>query len=704
MNAVLDVPKVYQEFLDAWERRRDPLVAAYCDHRVSFVPNLLPAQAVQLTPDETLSILTRRLGTGLADALQHADPEQPASALPPSVRSPVRDRTGGSWLKQSNMVGINVRTVGSFWNVIKYALTLPHSQDAIHLLPIWEPGVVGSLYGMSSWFINDEFFSAELAEAYPELDTVERQLKAVINLLHAMGKAVGMDVIPHTDRFSEIVLAQPHYFEWLQREDTEIVDHAAHLHEQVQDRILDFLSDNGPAVPGDDVPTSREAFFSEAVSEALRSRIFFGRPEDRSGRTERRIQLIRYLVAYGYEPVPATMAPPFRGLRVDIATAHADSHGDLWRDYAMTEPQSMSRVFGPLTRYKLYERLNDNTGWEIDFDRPRKEVWAYVCGRYAEVQRRYGFDFMRGDMAHVQMRPGGVPESPDDTYDILRAVKHHIQLDRGVDYFGYFAETFLGARDAFLYGDEVDHLEASDADTTLGDLQSTCVGSPDFLLRFRRYYDLLTTRDFAPSFTLITGDKDDPRFDEYYLKGSAVRFFIAFFLTDMPSYMSLGFETREAHYQPAPNEHYTKLYVFQESCGPRATTGPYVWGRNGWQFHVLTRLRLYVDQIFQEIRGRPTQWLIHPDPSGENRHIAWTLKDGSADYVFVVNTDTERGIRNFNIPRIPNLDSGEHLECHFTTAHRVPDEDAVLAFRYKGYKVTDLGPGEARVYRPRPSS
>jgi hypothetical protein len=223
MNAVLDVPKVYQEFWDSWERRKETLVAAYYDQRVSFVPNLLPEQAVQLTAEDTLGILSRRLGARLDDALQNADPGLPASAMPPSIRSPVLDQPDGSWLKRSNMVGINVRTIGSFWNVIKYVLTIPQAQDAIHLLPIWEPGVVGSLYGISSWHINSEFFSEELAEACPELDTVERQLKAVINLFHAMGKAIGMDVIPHTDRFSEIALAQPHYFEWLQREDTEAV-------------------------------------------------------------------------------------------------------------------------------------------------------------------------------------------------------------------------------------------------------------------------------------------------------------------------------------------------------------------------------------------------------------------------------------------------------------------------------------------------
>ena len=218
-----------------------------------------------------------------------------------------------------------------------------------------------------------------------------------------------------------------------------------------------------------------------------------------------------------------------------------------------------------------------------------------------------------------------------------------------------------------VYGDEVDHLEASDADATLGDLQSTCVGSPEFLQKLRQYYDLAETRSFAPSFTVITSDKDDPRFDRFYLRGSVLRLFIALFLTDMPSYMALGFETRDVHHKPAPNEHYSKLYVFQESTGPKATRGPYVWGRNGALFGGVSRLRHYGDAIYSQIRGCPTRWLIHPDATGAQKHIAWTQKHSRPDYVFVANTDTEHDVRNFNIPRIPDLGQEKLLELDFST-------------------------------------
>lgn len=232
------------------------------------------------------------------------------------------------------------------------------------------------------------------------------------------------------------------------------------------------------------------------------------------------------------------MAPPYRGLEVDPnpEAKTIDTDGRIWRDYRMIHPQKMSRVFGPLTRYKLYDCLNDNANWEINFDAPRQEVWNYVCQKYHEVQTIYNFDFMRGDMSHVQMRPSGVPEQVDEFYDIHKAIKRYCQSNK--PYFGYFAETFLAPPNEMGYGDEVEHLVQSEADTTLGDLQSMIVGSERFVSEFARYHHIATTTSVVPNFTIMTADKDDPRFDEFYLAGNEVRFFCALFLTDLPSYMA----------------------------------------------------------------------------------------------------------------------------------------------------------------------
>src|SRR6218665_1793092 len=221
---------------DLWRQNHYIYKDRYTSHQTSYIENLLPEIAVQLNVYEILDILQRRFG---AETLQKAlDTNQ-------HILSPVSHYSDGSWLKKSNMVGINVRTIGNFFNVIKYALTIPKSQDSIHLLPIWEPGVVGSLYGMTSFNINPQFFSHELASAIPQLSSVEKQLVFVVNMLHAMGKSVGMDVIPHTDRFSEMVIANPRFFEWVKRVGGRITSHSENLYREIEEIVWLYLHRHG---------------------------------------------------------------------------------------------------------------------------------------------------------------------------------------------------------------------------------------------------------------------------------------------------------------------------------------------------------------------------------------------------------------------------------------------------------------------------
>ena len=134
----LKIPRVYQQFRDNWTAHKQDLLGAYQACQRSFVPNLLPEQAIGFSAEETLAILYQRLGEKAEAALAHADPGVQASEVPASIRSPVAGRPDGHWLKHTNMVGIDVRTIGSFWNAVKYALTVPALHDSIHLLPIWE--------------------------------------------------------------------------------------------------------------------------------------------------------------------------------------------------------------------------------------------------------------------------------------------------------------------------------------------------------------------------------------------------------------------------------------------------------------------------------------------------------------------------------------------------------------------------------------
>ncbi len=639
----------------------------------------MPAEVLQWPLEAVVQTLETAFGSDLYPAF---DPEM-------RIASPVSQNQNTQWLKSANTVGINVRTIRNFWNIIPYTMTLPPGQDAIHILPLWEPGVVASLYGPSSWNVNPEFYSAEMAAAFSHLDTVEKQLKVVINLLHLMGKSVGMDVVPHTDRFSEMVIANPSCFEWLQRKEYQILAHTNDLYLEVESLIWTYLQSEGPACPRQTLPETYAYLFGE-MTEIQRLHILFGAPTDYAGRLYRRKQMVQLLYDAGLETVPATMGPPYRGLEVDPSpdAKVTDEDGLVWLDYRITQPESFSRVFGPLTRYKLYESKNDNADWELDFDRPNEIAWAYASSHYDAFQAEFDFDFMRGDMSHVQMRPGGVPAVRDAYYDLLGAVKQRVLKSK--PYFGYFAESFLAPPNVMAYGDECDHLEASFADSTLGDLQSEPLGTEHFVQQFAQYRNWLESRQFSPCFTILTADKDDPRFDEFYLKGNELRYFMALFLTDMPSYMALGFECRDVHYAPAMNERYTKLYVFQVESGPKMTRGPYQWGQNSSLYHNLARIKRLSLEILPAIAHARTKWIISPDSSGKEKQIIWT-QDNDSGYMFIANMDLDTPA---NLSLV--FPDNESWVQHFSTHRVLPGG---VDWPFPSGAILPVAPGEAWVLK-----
>ena len=81
--------------------------------------------------------------------------------------------------------------------------------------------------------------------------------------------------------------------------------------------------------------------------------------------------------------------------------------------------------------------------------------------------------------------------------------------------------------------------------------------------------------------------------------------------------------------------------------------------------------------------------------------MAWTQADGQADYVFVANTDGGKGIYNFNLPLLPQVEPEARLELVFSTADRGCEADKTLTPGDKAYKVMSLEAGEGRVYHVR---
>ena len=52
-------------------------------------------------------------------------------------------------------------------------LTLPALADSIQLLPIWEPGVVESLYGIAGWNLNRQFFYCSLESIFNNMNRIK---------------------------------------------------------------------------------------------------------------------------------------------------------------------------------------------------------------------------------------------------------------------------------------------------------------------------------------------------------------------------------------------------------------------------------------------------------------------------------------------------------------------------------------------------
>ena len=656
--------------------------------------NLSPDAALTLGLDETIEII--RATTGAPDIVDRLlAGERPSEE---AIGEMIPDKASGTsaWIRRANVVGINVRTVGSFWKAVAYATTLPACQDTIHLLPFWEPGVVASLYGIASWRINPEFADDELTERFPAVAGAEAQLHLCVDLLHLLGKRVGLDVVPHTDRFSEIVLCNPSYFEWLKRDGDTLVDHSAELWKEAAQIIEQFLKSEGPAVP----QANRNSHTPDSTDEAARAKLLFGPPEEQSVRLTRREKLISLLYEAGLETAPATMGPPYRGLIIKPDSATTDAAGRTWYDYGFQNPTPTSRAFGPLTRYAFYTPCDNNSDWRLDFSRPRPEVFHYLAGHIQELVDTCGFDFMRGDMSHVQMRAAGVPDDVDEFYDPLGFVRR--QIAAAQPDFAYFAESFLAPANTMAYGNELDHLEASGAEVTLGNLQSHPVHSHEYRSLLARYATIAATRSVTPSLTVMTGDKDDPRFDEYYRCCNEVRLFLGLFIPHMPSYMALGFELRDPHPAPVANEYYTKLYVFREQ-GTKATTGPYQFGTNRALFASLQRIRAFADLHRPLLLTATWRWLLAPSMHDHQPVVAWLVEDdhGRPALLCVANTDAERAHRNIVLPP-GGLDEASLL---FSTASRGSDDEpptkgvtSVHFPRVDRYLLGEIGPGECQIY------
>ena len=156
----------------------------------------------------------------------------------------------------------------------------------------------------------------------------------------------------------------------------------------------------------------------------------------------------------------------------------------------------------------------------------------------------------------------------------------------------------------------------------------------------------------------------------------------------MPAYMGMGFECRDSHPAPAPNEHYSKLYVFQMPDGPKGTRGPFVWGKNRALNYKLNRQKILAEEIYESIVDQDITWLLAPDATGKRKVIVWTQAN-SPQFVFAANLDT----RN----------AGSDIPVVFPEGNWTPffstETESVENDRYYEENLLKIGAGEGLVWR-----
>ena len=529
------------------------------------------------------------------------------------IKSPASSCNNSDWFKKSKIIGVNPRITGSFINIVKYALTFP--ENAIHIMPFFESGHEGSLYVQNSWRISDEFFDNELKK--DGFDTVEKQLKVTINLLHALGKAVGFDVLTHVDNFSEIVFLNPKYFEWAKLNKNKTsqlfppeVDYNK-IYLEVEKKIVEFVKNKNPEINFD-----ADNLFNN-TDEHLRHKIIFG--ENAQKWKNIRLELMKYIRSFGYETLPVVEHAPIRPI---VFEKIANKNNTNWAQFKVENKAYDAIILGCVTPYKWYKI--DDMGYP-QTTKYETEVWKYFIDKYKQIQEEFNFDFIRADMAHNQISHSSKTIRKNKKKEFWRELKKAIQKD--TPYFATLAEAFYNT----YYIDGYSDMMNKNFDVVLGNLNYRLLNE-NYINHIKDFLEIYVKHfSFAPCVCTFTNDSDKKEHNICYQSplGNEIRMFCAFFL-ELPSYMGMGYELRNS--LPKKGEEYSFNYIKNQKK-------PYKWGNNEEFLSTIFEMREVFLKIKKEIKN-PKIKLCDTDSIS----LAWLYLDENNDakYLFCFNLDTEK--------------------------------------------------------------
>lgn len=533
----------------------------------------------------------------------------------------VSQYTDTSWTKTLKMVGINPRITKTFWGIVKYAISFP--ENGIHIMPIFETGD-GSIYVQNSWELNNDFLDNNLYKL--GYKTANEQLKLIINVLHAMGKIVGFDALPHCDNFSEIVLTNPKLFEWIKLNNNKTdqisynkIDHNI-LYKEVESIIIKTLK-----LPQD--------IFT--LAEEIREAKIFPKNIDKF---QRRMELRNAIREEGFEPLPVVEHAPNRPI---FFKNIVNDNEKSWATFFVKGMNNHAKVFGALTPYKLY--YIDRNGY------PQKnsywvDSWDYFSDKIKDIQKEYNFDFLRADMAHNQISHSHNENEKDlNCPELWAYVKNNIQEEK--PYFATIAEAFWGT----YYIDGITDMINKNFDIILGDMNYKILDKnyldhiDDYINPFRQNFS------FSPCIAVYTNDSDIENNNYFYEsnKQNLSRYFISMFL-NLPSYTGMGYELRDIN--PKNKNNYSNYYVKKQQT-------EYQFGNNTCLYREISRIRNQYKKLKNIIDNCELN-LVYSLNNQNSLCFKYLNKKNS--YLFIINID-----KNINTIELNN--KYKNIKIEFTS-------------------------------------
>lgn len=514
------------------------------------------------------------------------------------IKSPLAGLENTNWTKTAKIIGINPRITGTYWGIVKYAMTFP--ENAVHIMPLFETGD-GSLYVQNSWHLNKDFFDENLAEL--GFSTCEAQLKFVVNILHALGKAVGFDALPHVDNFSEIVILNPRYFEWVKINlDTGMQDFTVDtnsLYKEIEKIIVKNL----------DLPHN-----TFQMNEKHREDLIFSQCSDRF---ERRMQIRKIIRSNGYEPVPVVEHAPMRPV---VFEKFDCDEKENWAVFKVENKNPTAKIIGSMTPYKWYKI---NSEGYICQNLPEEDVWRYFKNKLSEFQQTYDFDFLRADMAHNQISHsfnGG--QNDLSPREIWAEVKETIQYK--TPYFGTFAEAFFST----YYIDGIADMQNKNFDIVLGNLNFQFLND-SYTKQIQRFVETSQETFFSPCLTVFTNDGDLPQHQKLFQSEEAneVRYFISMFL-NFPGYMGMGFEVRNL--EPQSDDEFSNYYV-------KIQDKKFKFGENVILFEKIFNMRILYEKYKPLIENAVLKFY----KTNSEKSFCWSYSLNGRNILFAVNLEPE---------------------------------------------------------------